>query len=85
MTSFQEKKWAEQALFAQDACNLVALAGAFHKLCLELNNSGTGGEKLWKHPAVRLFVNKFESLCHSEANFVEAYDACHNLANSVKG
>jgi hypothetical protein len=64
------------AVDVQDAGNLRALAREFVKVvdaAMEENKSTTA---TWEDPAVVLFVNKFESLCHSEARFSDAYRVC---------
>ncbi|MET4190610.1 MULTISPECIES: hypothetical protein [unclassified Bradyrhizobium] len=64
------------ALDVQDAVNLRALAREFVKVvdhaAAELNSTVA----LVDDPAVILFVNKFESLCRSDARFSAAYAAC---------
>lgn len=60
------QKAASEALFAQDACNIVGLAGAFHRLLLDLKNkseAGADGDELINHPVTLAFVSKFNSLC----------------------
>jgi hypothetical protein len=47
----------------QDACNLVAIVGAFHRHLLALHRSGVGGDDLINHPVALSFVSKLNSLC----------------------
>lgn len=64
------------ALEVQDAGNLRALAREFVKVVDDAMASGLSTEATWADPAVVLFVNKFESLCHSDERFAKAYDVC---------
>jgi hypothetical protein len=64
------------ALDVQDAVNLRALAREFVKVVDTAMGENRSTEATWSDPAVVLFVNKFESLCRSEANFSEAYAVC---------
>ena len=47
----------------QDACNLVAVVGCFHRHLLALNRSGVYGDNLINHPVSISFVSKLNSLC----------------------
>ena len=47
----------------QDACNLTAVVGCFHRHLLALNRSGVCGDDLINHPVSLSFVSKFNSLC----------------------
>jgi hypothetical protein len=73
------------ALEVQDAGNLRALAREFVRVVDAASDEVKSTEATWADPAVRLFVNKFESLCRSDANFSEAYDACHECARLIEG
>src|SRR4051794_37698395 len=66
------------AVDVQDACNLRALAREFVKVVDQAMDENKSTEATWRDPAVVLFVNKFESLCHSNWNdtFSEAYRLC---------
>jgi len=68
------------ALEVQDAGNLLALSREFVKVVQTAFEETRSTEATWADPAVRLFVNKFESLCRSDANFSAAYDACQEKA-----
>ncbi|BAR61916.1 hypothetical protein ACFLEY_22280 [Bradyrhizobium sp. YCK136] len=72
------------ALDVQDAVNLRALAREFVKVVDQAAEETQSTEATWADPAVRLFVNKFESLSHSNWNdhFAEAYKACREKANA---
>ena len=47
----------------QDACNLVAVVGCFHRHLLALHRRGVCGDDLINHPVALSFVSKFNSLC----------------------
>lgn len=47
----------------QDACNLVAVVGCFHRQLLALHRSGVCGDDLINHPVSLAFVSKLNSLC----------------------
>ena len=47
----------------QDACNLVAVVGCFHRHLLALHRSGVCGDNLINHPVALSFVSKLNSLC----------------------
>jgi hypothetical protein len=69
------------AIEVQDAGNLRALAREFVKVVDQASDETKSTEATWHDPAVVLFVNKFESLCRSEARFSEAYADCKRKAN----
>jgi hypothetical protein len=54
---------ARDANEVQDACNLVAVVGAFHRHLLALHRSGVCGDDLINHPVALAFVSKLNSLC----------------------
>ena len=47
----------------QDACNLIAVVGCFHRHLLALHRSGVCGDELFNHPVALSFVSKLNSLC----------------------
>jgi hypothetical protein len=47
----------------QDACNLTAVVGCFHRHVLALHRSGVCGDDLINHPVALSFVSKLNSLC----------------------
>lgn len=47
----------------QDACNLVAVVGCFHRHLLALHRSGVRGDLLINHPVSLAFTSKLNSLC----------------------
>jgi len=44
-----EKEACNQAIFVQDACNLVAVARSFAEICLSLHRQGFVGDRLRTH------------------------------------
>lgn len=58
-----ERKAAEDANQIQDACNLVAIVGCWHRHLLALHRIGIGGDNLINHPTSLAFVSKLNSLC----------------------
>ena len=47
----------------QDACNLIAVVGCFHRHLLALHRCFICGDDLINHPVALSFVNKLNSLC----------------------
>ena len=47
----------------QDACNLVAVVGCFHRLLLALHRSGVCGDDIINHTVALAFTSKLNSLC----------------------
>lgn len=64
------------AVEVQDAVNLRGLAREFVKVVEQASEETGSTQATYSDPAVVLFVNKFESLCRSDARFSEAYKAC---------
>ena len=58
-----QRKAAADANAVQDAVNLVAVVGCFHRHLLELHRSGICGDDLMNHPVALSFVSKLNSLC----------------------
>lgn len=54
---------AQDASAVQDAVNLIAIVGCFHRHLLALRQSGLGGDNLNNHPVSLTFVSKLNSLC----------------------
>ena len=71
---------AAEANTIQDACNLVAIVGAFHRHLLALHRSGVCGDELINHPVVLAFVSKLNSLCRMTLDRESAaFDALDHL------
>ena len=75
------------ALEIQDACNITALAGLFHKVCLEVphEDSCTGTAKVCKDPAVILIVDKLHDMVGrlEGKEYTAIYLACCHQADIV--
>jgi hypothetical protein len=54
---------ASDASQVQDAVNLVAIVGCFHRHLLALHRAGVSGDDLNNHPVAIAFVSKLNSLC----------------------
>ena len=73
-----QQKAAADANEVQDACNLVAVVGCFHRHLLALHRAGICGDNLINHPVAITFVSKLNSLCRMtterEATAFDAID-----------
>ena len=58
-----QQKAASDGNAVQDACNLVAVVGCFHRHLLALHRSGVCGDDLINHPVALSFISKLNSLC----------------------
>jgi hypothetical protein len=58
-----QQKAAADASAVQDAVNLVAVVGCFHRHLLALHRRGVCGDDLVNHPVSLAFVSKLNSLC----------------------
>ena len=58
-----QQQAAADANAVQDACNLVAVVGCFHRHLLALHRSEVCGDDLINHPVALAFVSKLNSLC----------------------
>lgn len=66
---------AQEALDVQNAVNIVAVAGAFHRALLEIAHSQqnkVGGNYTCWHPVTRLWIDKLEHLAHMEQSSTNA-------------
>lgn len=57
------KSAAQDANAIQDAVNLVAIVGTFHRHLLSLRQNGVYGDDLNNHPVSLVFLSKLNSLC----------------------
>lgn len=74
------QKAAADANAVQDACNLVAVVGFFHRHLVALHQSGVSGNDLINHPVAIAFVSKLHSLCRmSLSREMAAFDAITKL------
>ena len=58
-----QQQAAADANVVQDACNLTAVVGCFHRHLVALHRSGICGDDLINHPVSLAFVSKLNSLC----------------------
>ncbi len=58
-----QQQAAAEASAVQDAVNLVAVVGCFHRHLLAHHRSGACGDHLINHPVSIAFVSKLNSLC----------------------
>lgn len=58
-----EREAAVDANAVQDAVNLVAIVGCFHRHLLAMHRSDIYGDNLINHPVSLAFVSKLSSLC----------------------
>lgn len=74
------QKAATDANAVQDACNLVAVVGCFHRHLLALHRSGVSGDDLINHPVSIAFTSKLNSLCRMSLDReMKAFDAIDKL------
>ena len=58
-----ERKAAADAVQVQDAVNLTAIIGVWHRHLLAMHRDGTCGDNLINHPVSLAFTSKLNSLC----------------------
>ena len=58
-----ERKAASDAVAVQDAVNLTAIVGAWHRHLLAMHRANICGDALINHPVSLSFVSKLNSLC----------------------
>jgi hypothetical protein len=74
------QKAAADANQVQDAVNLVAVVGCFHRHLLALSRSGVSGDDLINHPVAIAFTSKLHSLCRMSLDReMAAFTAISNL------
>lgn len=74
------QKSAADAAQVQDAVNLVAIVGCFHRHLLALSRSGVSGNSLINHPVAIAFTSKLNSLCRMNLDReMAAFDAIDKL------
>jgi hypothetical protein len=74
------QKAAADAYAVQDAVNLVAIVGCFHRHLLALRQVNVCGDDLNNHPVSIAFISKLNSLCRmSLARESAAFDAIERL------
>ena len=79
-SSEAERNAARDANEIQDACNLVAIVGCWHKHLLAMHRAGIGGDALINYPTSLVFISKLNSLCGMTlVREMAAFDAIHKL------
>lgn len=74
------RKAACDANAVQDAVNLVAVVGCFHRHLVALHRSGVSGDDLINHPISLAFTSKLNSLCRMSLDReMKAFDAIDKL------
>jgi hypothetical protein len=63
-----QQRAAADANAVQNACNIVAVVGCFHRHLLDLHRSGVCGDDLINHPVALAFISKLNSLCRTNLN-----------------
>jgi len=58
-----QQQAAADANAVQDACNLVAVVGCFHRHLLALHRNGSCGDDLINHSVSLAFISKLNSIC----------------------
>jgi len=75
-----QQKAAADANAVQDACNLIAIVGAFHRHLLALHRAGVFGDDLINHPVALTFLSKLNSLCRMTTDReMAAFDTIEQL------
>lgn len=62
-TNEVERSAASDAVAVQNAVNLTAIVGAWHRHLLAMHRAGICGDKLINHPVSLAFVSKLNGLC----------------------
>lgn len=77
-----QRKAAGDANAVQDAVNLVAVVGCFHRHLLALHRSGVSGDDLINHPVALSFTSKLNSLCRMNCDReIDALTAIRRIEN----
>jgi len=72
---------AADALAVQDAVNLIAVVGCFHRHLRALKDTGVYGDDLINHPIALAFISKLNSLCRmTTARELSALDAIEGIS-----
>lgn len=76
-----QRKAASDAVAVQDAVNLIAVVGCFHRHLRALKDTGIGGDDLINHPISLAFISKLNSLCRmTTSRELAALDAIERIA-----
>lgn len=80
-TNEVQQKAAADAVAVQDAVNLIAVVGCFHRHLRALKDTCVGGDALNNHPIALAFASKLNSLCRlTTARELAALDAIERIA-----
>jgi hypothetical protein len=75
-----QQKAAADANGVQNACNLIAVVGCFHRHLVALHRAGIGGDNLMNHPIAISFTSKLNSLCRmTTERETAAFDAIERI------
>ncbi|MEQ8852779.1 hypothetical protein [Gimesia sp.] len=75
-------KAASDAIAVQDAVNMIAVAGAFHRHLKAMRKTGMSGNELNNHPVTICFASKISSLCRmTPSREANAFLASQKMAN----
>ena len=79
-TDISQKQAAVTVNNVQDAVNLIAIVGSFHRVLHLLHDSGVHGDDLNNHPVALAFVSKLNSLCRMNLDReMAALEAIHRI------
>ena len=75
-----ERQAAIDANEVQDACNLIAIVGCWHRHLVAMSRVDIGGDALINHPVSLAFVSKLVSLCRmTTERELAAFDAIDKI------
>lgn len=77
-----DKKMCDDAIFVQDACNLIAVVNTFSRHLKTMQESGMGTDEICNHPVSVMFSSKIASLTNSES--VSVFNGAFNYCNENK-
>ena len=76
------QKAASDAIAVQDAVNLIAVVGCFHRHLKAMRETGMSGDELNNHPVTICFISKLSSLCRlTVERETKALGAIEKMAN----
>lgn len=74
-------KAASDAIAVQDAVNMIAVAGSFHRHLKSMRENGMSGDEINNHPVTICFISKLSSLCRITADReANAFESIQKLA-----
>ena len=76
------KKAASDAIAVQDAVNMIAVVGSFHRHLKAMRENGLSGDEINNHPVTICFASKISSLCRkTPSREADAFLASNKMAN----